>query len=1083
MTATLQNPFPGLRSFEPEEEHLFFGREKQIDELLTRLRLTRFLTVVGFSGSGKSSLVRSGVVPALFSGQMSGMGSAWRISVMRPGSDPVGNLAQALWEPVDFDFGDDFDLFGDDEDEEPETDHERDRIARAMLPTTLKRGSRGLVDAVRQLDLDEGELQLVVVDQFEELFRFKRESKGAKGDNQSAAFVKLLLQATAQQDVPIFVILTMRSDFLENCAEILGLTEAINEGQYLVPRMTRDQRRTAITGPVAVSGAQISSRLAIRLLNDVGDNPDQLPILQHALMRTWAYWYKNHKEEEPIDLRHYEAIGAMAEALSLHAEVAFKEQGDQEGQEVARRTLSALTEKGSDGRGIRRPTTVREICRITGVGEEEVLACADRFRRQGRSFLVPSEDVPLTSETILDISHESLMRVWTRLSHWVEEEAQSARRYCNLAQAAARHQEGIAGLYRDPELQMALRWREEARPNAYWAERYDASFERAIVFLENSREERDRGEATRELQRKQQLRRTRLFAGFSAMFTLLVLAMGIVAVVQAQDAQQEKRVANEKRIEAEDARKLAVVAQNRAESANRTIEQQKNEAIQLRDDAQHNALQAELSRSQAEQNLTMAREARQKAETERSRTQAAKQETDHALKAANEAKHETERALGRAETGEKKAREEEARAMASLVRSRNLMARKLAQELAGKVAGLQQRDPELAALYALKAFQLAHDHAPAGTVSRTVPFIHEALRLALRGLDPNVEWAYNTSDPVRAIELGKDGLLLAGTENGNLLQFSLDEMAQPVILQSFSSGIRSLAISPNKPTIAVGLNDGFALVDLARAGTDGEAVVVHAMGEGAVNDLAFVPDGKHLAVAMGDSVRLFDRGDVAVVLRGFGSKVSSLAFQPETGAMLVGGSAGAALINDYTRSYTYADKPLTPEPTRSVAFSKNGLKLAVGSDRGEIRIWSAQAINAEPTVKSGHLSPVNELVFGPAGESLVSASSDHTIRLWNLSEEGTTPVILREHGTWVWSVSFSPDGRILYSAGADERIRRWIIPTADLSAALCTRISREMTSAEWQELVHEGTTAEARDILGDILKYQKPCAKANEGGL
>ena len=505
MTATPQNPFPGLRSFEPEEEHLFFGREKQVDELLTRLRLTRFLTVVGFSGSGKSSLVRSGVVPALFSGQMSGMGSSWRISVMRPGIDPIGNLAKALWEPVAFDYDDDFDLFGDD-DEEDDVDPERDRVVRAMLPTTLKRGSLGLVDAVRQLDLEEGELQLVVVDQFEELFRFKRQSKGGKGDNQAAAFVKLLLEGGAQQKVPIFVILTMRSDFLENCAEILGLTEAINEGQYMVPRMTRAQRRTAITGPVAVSGAEMSSRLIMRLLNDVGDNPDQLPILQHALMRTWKHWHENHKEDESIDLRHYEAIGTMTGALSMHAEEAFKEQGDQLGQEVARRTLTALTEKGQDGRGIRRPATVHEISLITGVQEESVMACADGFRRQGRSFLVPSGDGPLTPDATLDISHESLMRVWTRLSNWVEEEAQSARRYCNLAQAAERHQEGIAGLYRDPELQMALRWQEETEPNAFWAERYDSGFERATVFLERSREERDRAEASRELQRKQLLR-------------------------------------------------------------------------------------------------------------------------------------------------------------------------------------------------------------------------------------------------------------------------------------------------------------------------------------------------------------------------------------------------------------------------------------------------------------------------------------------------------------------------------------------------------------------------------------------------
>src|ERR1044071_7819278 len=94
------SPFPGLRSFEPDEEHLFFGREQQIDDLLRRLRHGRFLAVVGASGSGKSSLVRSGLIPALYSGYMATAGSSWRVALMRPGADPIGNLAAALDEPA-----------------------------------------------------------------------------------------------------------------------------------------------------------------------------------------------------------------------------------------------------------------------------------------------------------------------------------------------------------------------------------------------------------------------------------------------------------------------------------------------------------------------------------------------------------------------------------------------------------------------------------------------------------------------------------------------------------------------------------------------------------------------------------------------------------------------------------------------------------------------------------------------------------------------------------------------------------------------------------------------------------------------
>ena len=143
------------------------------------------------------------------------------------------------------------------------------------------------MEAARLANLPPEEQLLVLVDQFEELFRVEQDANRHEAENDKAAFVKLLLAATHQSELPIYVVLTMRSDYLGDCAQFWDLPEAINDGQYLIPRLTREQRREVITGPVAVGGAVITPRLVNRLLNDVGDDPDQLPILQHALMRTW----------------------------------------------------------------------------------------------------------------------------------------------------------------------------------------------------------------------------------------------------------------------------------------------------------------------------------------------------------------------------------------------------------------------------------------------------------------------------------------------------------------------------------------------------------------------------------------------------------------------------------------------------------------------------------------------------------------------------------------------------------------------------------------------------------------------------
>ncbi|HTG17671.1 MAG TPA: hypothetical protein VK747_20655, partial [Blastocatellia bacterium] len=308
-TETPSNPFPGLRPFEFHESLLYFGRDGQSEQLLRKLISTRFMAVVGTSGSGKSSLVRAGLLPALFGGFMTSADSDWRIAIFRPSNDPIGNLARAI---------DESGLFG-------SPGEGAAHVQATMIESTLRRGSLGVVEAVRLAQIGPREQVLVVVDQFEELFRFAQVAASERYQNEAAAFVKLLLEAARQREVPIYVVLTMRSDFLGDCSLFWDLPEAINEGQYLIPRLSRDQRREAITGPAAVCGAAITPRLVNRLLNDTGDNPDQLPILQHALMRTWNRWKEENRDSEPIDLQHYEAIGEMSAALSRHADEAYND--------------------------------------------------------------------------------------------------------------------------------------------------------------------------------------------------------------------------------------------------------------------------------------------------------------------------------------------------------------------------------------------------------------------------------------------------------------------------------------------------------------------------------------------------------------------------------------------------------------------------------------------------------------------------------------------------------------------------------------------------------------------------------------
>ena len=286
----------------------------------------------------------------------------------------------------------------------------------------------------------------------------------------------------------------MRSDFLGDCDAFNRLPEAINRGQFLVPRLTRAQRRDAIVGPVRLTGGSIAPRLVDRLLNERLDTRDDLPILQHCLMRCWDDW-SARGGDGPIDVDHYECVETIHRALNFHAQQALDEL-DSDDRDLARVLFQTITERDAGNRRIRRPAHLSEIQAVAGAGREQVLWVIERFRDGGRHFLMLTSE-RRADDPLVDISHESLIRQWQTLCGWVDAEAESARLYGRLAETAALEARREAGLYREADLEIALEWKAESRPGADWAGRYPGDFDQAMGFLDRSREARDRDERER----------------------------------------------------------------------------------------------------------------------------------------------------------------------------------------------------------------------------------------------------------------------------------------------------------------------------------------------------------------------------------------------------------------------------------------------------------------------------------------------------------------------------------------------------------------------------------------------------------
>jgi energy-coupling factor transporter ATP-binding protein EcfA2/Na+-transporting methylmalonyl-CoA/oxaloacetate decarboxylase gamma subunit len=656
------NPFPGLRPFKIEESHLFFGREGQSDEVLLKLSKNRFVGVIGPSGSGKSSFIYCGVMPILYGGFLTDASPNWEVVVTRPGAGPIDNLAEAL-------------LKNNKEYIAAEADEKK--IKRTIFSTLLRSSSLGLVEAIEQTRKEADVNYLVLVDQFEELFRFK-EGHDANSVNETLAFVNLLMEAVNYPDAPIYVAITMRSDFIGDCAQFPELTRKINDSHYLIPQLTRDQKRKAIEGPVAVGGATIAPRLVQQLLNDLGDNPDQLPILQHALMRTWSYWssYRDY-DDESVDLKHYEAIGTMSEALSQHANEAYDEL-DEDQKRICELMFKAITEKRGENFGIRRPTRLSEIASIADVSEQDVAAVIELFREPGRSLLTPAFGSAMSSKSMIDISHESLMRIWVRLKNWVDDEADAVQMYTRLAEAAAMHQVGKAGLWRPPDLQLALNWQAKHKPTLVWGQRYNPAFERTMIFLEYSKKEWETEQRIKELEQKRKLKRARIVALVLGTAVVICLLFLMYAFVQKSEADKQRLQAE---VNAEAARKAE------KEADDKRIEK---------------ATQAALSAKEAE---AKQRELAQAAEQEAiQNAELAKRNAEVARKNAEEARINAQRA----QTNEKLAKEQELIAIRNAAEA--LRQRYIAQAKAMAVKSKELNDPEQQALIAQQAFKFNSEH-------------------------------------------------------------------------------------------------------------------------------------------------------------------------------------------------------------------------------------------------------------------------------------------------------------------------------------------------------------------------------------
>lgn len=1032
------NPYKGLRAFQEADADDFYGREKFVQRLLERLgkndQSARFISVIGPSGSGKSSVVKAGLIPKLRRDAIPGS-SDWFVVEMTPGNQPLQALEGALLKVAV---------------KPPEN-----------LAEQLKNDENGLAQAVRQiLPVRIGQLVLVI-DQFEEAFT------QAEHEEEREQFLKLLLNALHDTESRLRIITTLRADFYDRPLLYPEFGELMRESTEVILPLSRGELEKAIIEPAERAGLGLEVGLVTNIVADVEDEPGSLPLLQYALTELFE-----RRDARWLTLQAYKEIGGVSGALARRADELFT-MLNEEGQGIARQMFLRLVTVNEGAEDTRRRVQQGELLALQG--DEKVMQ--DVIDLFGKFRLLTFDRDRATRTPTIEVAHEALIRQWQRLRGWLQDNRENLRVQRRLTASA---DEWLNAGKEASFLASGTRLDQFEG----WAKETDLALTGdEFSYLDASLAERVKQRAAEEARKAKEAaleRRSRNFlralAVVLAVATVGALGLSAVALNQSQIAQQNAATATvaqgEAVVQAAEARSLAFTSGAQLALDNNNTDLAILLALQANQIGQPDV---QTQRTLAEAAYAPGTRRVFSGHSDRVTSVAYSPDGSQAISGSRD----NRAILWEVATGQ----------VIHRLEGHSDWVWDAAFSPDGKTVVTASQDKTLI-VWDVQTGAMIRRLEGHTDVVRSVVFSADGSQVLSGSTDKTlILWDVQTGEAIRrfegdsavydvalsktgftALSGGPDGVItlwnaqsgdalirfgaegnghtsevwsiaytpdeqgfVSASDDSSLILWSF-ETAQPVRRYvGHSSRVTSVSIRPDGKAMASGSEDNAIIIwDMATGGItqrfSGHTSLVYGV--------TYSPDGEHLlSASWDDTLRLWDLENGAQIGRfdGQSGEVLSVAYSPDGSQAVSATSGGNLIVWDVTSGAEIRRLEGHSGAVNTVDFSPDGKRILSGSDDDSLMVWDAatgeilqRLGGAGSTV--GHSDAVWSAAFSPDGKMAVSGSRDNTVILWNI-ESGEQVTRLFGHTFHITGVDFSPDGTQVVSCGFDNQIILWDVAT------------------------------------------------------